>query len=317
MSGLEGPDETGGRADAYFPRGAGAAILRALAAGERSVSELVAATGLSQPNVSNHLARLRCRGLVDSRREGRQVLYRLASAGLARLMLAHERPESPPAGAVESVAADFLEAALSMREEDAGRVVDVALASGVDWTELYLRVFEPALEEVGRRWERGELSVAAEHLITGIVLRLMHRVSLSLPLAPQPGAPSALVGCVEGELHIVGGRMAADFLLGQGWRVWYLNGNLPAEHLIEAVHRHLPDCVVLCITLAKHEEALRSTVERLLRWRGEQPLPLLVGGGRCFEELAPIEGLDLGGHDLPRIVADMQRRIEEIRDRGD
>jgi ArsR family transcriptional regulator len=61
------------------------AILSALHGGERSVSELVAATGRGQPNVSQHLAQLLQAGLVASRREGNRVLYRLADPYLQRI----------------------------------------------------------------------------------------------------------------------------------------------------------------------------------------------------------------------------------------
>ena len=47
------------------------AILEALRERPRTVGEVVAATGLSQPNVSNHLACLRDCGLVTSRPAGR------------------------------------------------------------------------------------------------------------------------------------------------------------------------------------------------------------------------------------------------------
>ena len=53
------------------------AILEALRSGEKTVSEVVAATGLSQPNVSAHLACLRDCGLVIGRQEGRFVYYAL------------------------------------------------------------------------------------------------------------------------------------------------------------------------------------------------------------------------------------------------
>ena len=52
-------------------------LLDLLAAGERPVSDLVAALGLEQPLVSKHLRVLREVGLVDVRDAGRQRLYRL------------------------------------------------------------------------------------------------------------------------------------------------------------------------------------------------------------------------------------------------
>jgi DNA-binding transcriptional ArsR family regulator len=52
-------------------------ILDAIAAGERSVSDLVALLGLSQPLISKHLRVLREVGLVAARDEGRLRLYRI------------------------------------------------------------------------------------------------------------------------------------------------------------------------------------------------------------------------------------------------
>jgi DNA-binding transcriptional ArsR family regulator len=51
-------------------------ILEALRDGEQRVSDLVGATGLSQPNVSKHLACLWGCGLVARERRGREVYYR-------------------------------------------------------------------------------------------------------------------------------------------------------------------------------------------------------------------------------------------------
>ena len=52
-------------------------ILNGLREGERSVAEIVGATGASQPNVSRHLALLLRAGIVTRRPEGRQVHYRI------------------------------------------------------------------------------------------------------------------------------------------------------------------------------------------------------------------------------------------------
>ena len=53
-------------------------ILHRLAAGPCEVGRLAEDLGLSQPNVSQHLAVLRGSGLVDADRTGREVRYRLA-----------------------------------------------------------------------------------------------------------------------------------------------------------------------------------------------------------------------------------------------
>lgn len=53
-------------------------ILEILRDGPRKVSEIVQATGLSQPNVSTHLSCLRNCGLVSTQQQGKFVIYQLS-----------------------------------------------------------------------------------------------------------------------------------------------------------------------------------------------------------------------------------------------
>lgn len=59
-------------------------ILHALAAGPREVGRLASELGVSQPNISQHLAVMRASGVVEAEREGREVRYRLADPDVIR-----------------------------------------------------------------------------------------------------------------------------------------------------------------------------------------------------------------------------------------
>jgi DNA-binding transcriptional ArsR family regulator len=61
------------------------AILDLLAADERPVGDIVAALDVAQSSVSKHLRVLRDVGLVDMRRDGRQIFYRTNAAGIRPL----------------------------------------------------------------------------------------------------------------------------------------------------------------------------------------------------------------------------------------
>jgi len=52
-------------------------ILHVLADGPIEVGRLAAVLGVSQPNVSQHLAVMRTAGMVESERDGREIRYRL------------------------------------------------------------------------------------------------------------------------------------------------------------------------------------------------------------------------------------------------
>ena len=60
-------------------------ILDYLAPRERPVGDIVVALGLAQPSVSKHLRVLRDVGLVEVRRDGRQVFYRTNAEGIRPL----------------------------------------------------------------------------------------------------------------------------------------------------------------------------------------------------------------------------------------
>ena len=69
------------------------AIFESLTRGEVAVKDLTARFDISQPAVSQHLANLRETGLVNARRKGRCVYYRVQPRGIKPLIawIAHYR----------------------------------------------------------------------------------------------------------------------------------------------------------------------------------------------------------------------------------
>ncbi len=61
-------------------------LLCQMTQGEHAVSELAAATGVEQPTLSQQLTVLRLNGLVATRREGKQVFYRITSQNALQVM---------------------------------------------------------------------------------------------------------------------------------------------------------------------------------------------------------------------------------------
>lgn len=69
------------------------AIFESLTHGEAAVKDLTSRFAISQPAVSQHLATLREAGLVNARRDGRRVYYRVQPRGIKPLVdwIAHHR----------------------------------------------------------------------------------------------------------------------------------------------------------------------------------------------------------------------------------
>lgn len=77
-------------------------VLCALGNAERSVAELRELLGIDQVPMSQQLMRLRADGLVEARREGTTVYYRITRAEVLTLIEALHEAFCPPAAAVAS-----------------------------------------------------------------------------------------------------------------------------------------------------------------------------------------------------------------------
>jgi methanogenic corrinoid protein MtbC1 len=152
------------------------------------------------------------------------------------------------------------------------------LIEGVDVRTLYLEVLQPALYEIGRRWEEAEISVAQEHLATATTQSLMARLAERLDGGPRRDR-RALVACAEGELHSIGVRMVADFLEADGWDVLFVGALSPPVAVAELAAAQAVDVVALSAALPQRLPEIARAVEAL---RALETVPVIAVGGQAF-----------------------------------
>ncbi len=155
------------------------------------------------------------------------------------------------------------------------RSVDDLLAQTVSVRELYIDLFQHSLYEIGRRWERGEVSVTTEHIATAIVEDLLARV---YPMTKRREAVNrrAVVSCVADEFHQLGGRIVADTLEMQGWDVDFVGAGERITALLERVRMVPLHLVALSVSVDTHLERLRESVVAVRAMNPE--VPVIVGG---------------------------------------
>jgi rhodanese-related sulfurtransferase/DNA-binding transcriptional ArsR family regulator len=85
------------------------ALLEHIAQGERPVERLAELSGLSVANASQHLQHLRRAGFVQSRRDGKRVLYRLASGPVDAILAALRAYTSHRHEQIRALVADGLD----------------------------------------------------------------------------------------------------------------------------------------------------------------------------------------------------------------
>jgi methanogenic corrinoid protein MtbC1 len=179
-------------------------------------------------------------------------------------------------GPVAALADAYLGALLTSDRREALRLLmDEGLAAGVSVPVLLTDVIRRAQHEIGRLWQENRITVADEHLATAISQFTMARLFQEAARAPARRRTLALA-CVEGELHDMGVRVAADLLEIEGFAVQCFGANVPTESLVVRVRNSRPDALLLSATMAFNLPALRGAAAAL---RTAIPdMPVLVGG---------------------------------------
>ena len=116
----------------------------------------------------------------------------------------------------------------------------------LDAQTLYEKVVSPMVAEVGRRWERGEVSIAQEHLLSE---RLEVAVRASLRALERREGPLVLLACVDSEQHVLGMLGAALRFASSGARTVTLGAMTPPLAVGEAVRNMSPRMVGLSVSV--------------------------------------------------------------------
>jgi methanogenic corrinoid protein MtbC1 len=167
---------------------------------------------------------------------------------------------------------------------------------------FYEQIVTVALVEIGKRWERGEITVADEHLATAVVQTVISSFYGSFPWATA--GPKAVVACVATEHHQLGARMVADLLALDGWNVRFLGADVQVDALVEFIRRDRPRLVGLSIGLSDHAAQLRAAIARL---RTAAPDTKLVIGGHGLAGIdAGALGADVVAHSAAGAIAELR-----------
>lgn len=268
------------------------AILDHLRTGEKSVGMLVEITGMKQPNVSNHLARMRERGVVSATRHGRQVFYQLADPVVRALLdVAVSTHAAPDAEALtheemQMLSLRYLDAAVCGNESVASQVVTECIARRVKLESLYVDILQEAMQRIGGLDTSPHVCEARAQVATALTERLASRASLYYPVS-RPNGMRCVLGSPQDNRHSLGLRLIADVLQQQGWDTLFVGCGVPHASLVDMVRHEEPELVLLSCTMDAHAEPVRALIADLHRLRQTDRREFRIGIGGAYVNTCP------------------------------
>ena len=227
--------------------------------------------------------------------------WRVAIADLERFHLPQEHG-SNTRNAQPRRPARLLDRMAAGDEPGSWSIVEETLTSGATADEVYLDLLVPTLRAIGERWERGQLSVAAEHRASAVATRITGRLG---PMFARRGLSrgTIVLGAPEGDLHSLPCAIVADLLRGRGFEVLDLGANTPGRSFVESAQG--ANRLVALMVGVSAPEAVGRLREIAVALRAEVPsAPLLFGGGAIANEATALGlGADgWSGADAPSVI---------------
>jgi 5-methyltetrahydrofolate--homocysteine methyltransferase len=206
------------------------------------------------------------------------------------------------------------QAIVAGNREAIAEAVAKALDSGEAPLLLIGEVLNPALREVGDRFDSGEmylpeLILAAEAMEAAVEILQPHLEARQEQIE-SPGR--VVMATVQGDIHDIGKNIVCALLRANGFTVLDLGRNVPAAEIISKAEDFQADIIGLSALLSTTLPYCRDTV-RLLEEKGIQDKYIVfIGGGAATPAYAGEIGAEYGGAHAEAAVTNMLKALGRV-----
>ena len=169
--------------------------------------------------------------------------------------------------------------------------VNAALAAGVDANTILNEALIAAMEDVGCKFEEGELFVpemlvSARAMQAGLALLKPH-----LAVTETKSSGKIAIGTVKGDLHDIGKNLVAMMLEGAGFEVIDLGVDATPQAFVDAVQNGA-GLIGMSALLTTTMNNMGATIEALKAAGLRDKVKIMIGGAPVTEDFAKAIGAD-------------------------
>jgi len=175
--------------------------------------------------------------------------------------------------------------------EEVKETVDRTLKSGVDPLEI-LNTLNQALDEVGRRYEKGEYFLS-ELIMAGVLsTEVTNLLEPHLIRSRRRSLGKVVIGTVRGDIHDIGKNILVMMLRSAGFDVVDLGVDVPAENFANAIEEKQANILGLSALLTSSMDEMKKVIETIEKRGLRNRVKIVVGGRPLTREFAKEIGAD-------------------------
>lgn len=198
---------------------------------------------------------------------------------------------------------DLVSTLADLKEEEVLRIVRERLASGEDPLKI-LDDSRKGMQIVGKRFSDSEYFIP-DLVYSGEILKeITEIVKPKLKKAAEvERLGKVVIGTVAGDIHDIGLNIVGFMLDVNGFEVYNLGIDLPAQRFVEKIGETKAEIVGLSGFLTLAFDSMKETVEAIKAAGLRDKVKIMIGGGQIDEEIRKYTGADAYGRDAMAAVA--------------
>ena len=206
------------------------------------------------------------------------------------------------------MAEDLINTLADLKEKEALKIVEERLSAGEEPLKI-LDDARGAMEIVGKRFAAGEYFIP-ELVYSGELLKRINdmvkpKLAKATNVKPQG---KVVLGTVAGDIHDIGKDIVAFMLDVNGFEVYDLGVDVPAQKFVEKIKESGAPIVGLSGFLTLAYDSMKQAVEAIKDAGLRNKVKIMIGGGQIDEEIRKYTGADAYGRDAMAAV-DLARQF--------
>jgi len=195
------------------------------------------------------------------------------------------------------MAKDLINTLADLKGKEALKIVEEGLRAGEEPLKI-LDDARDAMEIVGKRFAAAEYFIP-ELVYSGELLKRINdmvkpKLAKATNVEPQG---KVVLGTVAGDIHDIGKDIVTFMLDVNGFEVYDLGVDVPAQKFIEKIKESDAPVVGLSGFLTLAYDSMKQTVEAIKDAGLRNKVKIMIGGGQINEEIRKYTGADAYGKD--------------------
>ena len=201
----------------------------------------------------------------------------------------------------------YITHAIQGETEQVTEQVDSYINAGKSVKDILLKMFMPALVNIGELWNKGLLNIAEEHLAVTVTMSQIERITQSLiPTVQIIG--TAVICTPVGEKHFIGPKVVSELMRLSGWNVHFLGTEMPTTDLVQFVSEKGIDLLVLSITLPENLPGVLEIIDAV-KALDKSVITMIGGSGVASLDKNSLEGVDIISSDVTNAIIEASRLV--------